>query len=123
MTSSMKESAFLKIPLFQDIPYDELMRIVNELPVQTYEPGAYLFRDGDPGEELYVLKEGHLEIVLAEDSPDEMLLKVCGPGEYVGEMGLILADGKRTATARAKDLLQVWVVSRAKFTQVLQRYP
>ncbi len=119
----MNESAFLKIPLFQDIPSDDLARMVNELPVETYEPGAYLFRDGDPGENLYVVKQGNLEILLAADSADEMLLKICGPGEYVGEMGLILADGKRTATVRAKDHVQTWVMSRGKFTQVLQRWP
>jgi phosphoserine phosphatase RsbU/P len=119
----MNESAFMKIPLFQDIPADDLVSMVAELPVQTYEPGAYLFRDGDPGEHLYVVKEGNLEVILAADSPDEMLLKVCGPGEYVGEMGLILADGKRTATVRAKNRVQTWVMSRAKFTQVLHRWP
>ena len=108
----MNESAFLKIPLFQDVPAEDLARIVSELPIQTYEPGSYLFRDGDVGENLYVVKEGHLEILLAEDTPDEMLLKICAPGEYAGEMGLILADGKRTATARAQDRVQAWVMSR-----------
>ncbi len=117
------ESAFLKIPLFQDVPPADLVRMEDELPVETYEPGTYLFRDGDPGENLYVVKDGQLEIVLAAGSADEMLLKICGPGEYVGEMGLILADGKRTATVRAKTRAQTWVMSRAKFTQVLQRWP
>src|SRR5512143_2724268 len=119
----MNETAFLNIHLFHDITSDVLVKMVNELPIQTYEPGSYLFRDGDPGENLYVVKEGNLEILLAADSPDEMLLKICGPGEYVGEMGLILADGKRTATVRAKDRVRTWVMSRAKFTQVLQRWP
>ena len=56
-----------------------------------------------PGEHLYVVREGELEVVLAPGSADEMLLKVIGPGEYVGEMGLILKDGKRTATVRVQD--------------------
>ncbi len=119
----MHETAFLKIPLFQDIPTDDLLKMVSELPIETYEPGTYLFRDGDPGENLYVVKEGSLEVVLGADSPDELLLKVCGPGEYVGEMGLILVDGKRTATVRARDRVRAWVMSRVKFTQVLQRWP
>ncbi|HTP01617.1 MAG TPA: SpoIIE family protein phosphatase [Anaerolineales bacterium] len=117
------ESAFLSVPLFREIPADDLVRMVNELPIETFEPGSYLFRDGDPGENLFVVKDGHLEIVLAEGSPDEMLLKICGPGEYVGEMGLILADGKRTATVRAQDRVQTWVMSRGKFTEVLHRWP
>ena len=115
--------AFFQIPLFHDIPADELLRMIRELPIQTYEPGTYLFRDGDHGENLYVVKDGTLDVVLAADSPDEMLLKVCGPGEYVGEMGLLMADGKRTATVRAKTRVQAWVMDRAKFTQILQRWP
>lgn len=119
----MNETAFLKIPLFRNVPPDDLLKMVNELPVETYEPGAYLFRDGDPGDNLYVVIEGALEIVLAAGTPDELLLRVCGPGEYVGEMGLILPDGKRTATVRAKEKARTWVMGRAKFTQVLQRWP
>ena len=119
----MDESAFLKIPLFQEVPPADLLKMVNELPIESYKAGAYLFRDGDPGENLYVVIDGILEIVLAAGSPDEMLLKTCGPGEYVGEMGLILADGKRTATVRAKTQTRTWVMSRSKFVEALQRWP
>jgi sigma-B regulation protein RsbU (phosphoserine phosphatase) len=119
----MDETVFLKIPLFQNIPSRDLFKMVNELPVEEFGAGAYLFRDGDPGENLYVLRNGSLEIVLAADTPDELLLRTCGPGEYVGEMGLILPDGKRTATVRAKTDTSTWVVSRPKFAQMLQRWP
>ncbi len=119
----MDESAFLNIPLFQDVPPNELVKLVKDLPVETYERGSYLFRDGDPGENLYVVQDGHLEVVLGAESADEMFLKICGPGEYVGEMGLILVEGKRTATVRAKERTRVWVMSRAKFMQALQRWP
>src|SRR5574341_673881 len=119
----MDETVFLKIPLFQNVPSRDLFKMVNELPVEKFAAGAYLFRDGDPGENLYVVRDGALEIVLAADTPDELLLRICGPGEYVGEMGLILADGKRTATVRAKADTTTWVVSRPKFVQMLQRWP
>ena len=119
----MDESVFQKIPLFANVPPDEIIKMVRGLPVRSYDAGEYLFRDGDPGEHLYVVMDGALEIVLAADSPDELLLRVCGPGEYVGEMGLILQDGKRTASVRAKEKSHTWVLSRAKFTQILQQWP
>src|SRR5258708_6906222 len=119
----MDESVFQKIPLFHDVPSSELFQMVNELPIETYEAGAVLFRDGDPGEHLYVVMDGALEILLGAGSSDEMLLRVCGPGEYVGEMGLILPDGRRTATVRARAKTRTWVMSRAKFAQMLQRWP
>jgi sigma-B regulation protein RsbU (phosphoserine phosphatase) len=52
-----------------------------------------------------------------------MLLRVIGPGEYVGEMGLILEDGKRTATVRARKESHLWVMSRARFDEMLHRWP
>jgi phosphoserine phosphatase RsbU/P len=119
----MDESIFLNIPLFRDIPVSEMSEIVNGLPLETYEPGSYLFRDGDRGDNLYVVREGSLEVVLAADTPDEMLLKICGPGEYVGEMGLILPDGRRSATVRAKTTTRTWIMSSGKFNAMLQRWP
>jgi serine phosphatase RsbU (regulator of sigma subunit) len=119
----MDEKVFLNIPLFRDIPPAEMAQIVSSLPMATYEAGAYLFRDGDPGENLYVVREGQLEVVLAAESSDEMLLKVVGSGEYVGEMGLILEDGKRTATVRAQTKARTWVMSRARFNEMLLRWP
>jgi phosphoserine phosphatase RsbU/P len=120
---SMPESAFLNVPLFRDIPRADMANIVSQLPVETFEPGAYLFRDGDPGDNLYVVREGELEVILAAESPDEMLLKVVGPGDYVGEMGLILSDGKRTATVRARTPAQTWVMNRDTFRRLLERWP
>ncbi len=119
----MDESVFLKIPLFQDVPSSELFQMVNELPVETYEAGAYIFREGEAGENLYVVMDGSLEVLLGADSPDEMLLRTCGPGEYIGEMSLILPDGKRTASVRSKTRTRTWVMSCTKFQEILKRWP
>jgi sigma-B regulation protein RsbU (phosphoserine phosphatase) len=119
----MDEKVFLSIPLFKDIPPAEMAAIVSSLPTATFAAGAYLFRDGDAGDNLFVVRDGELEVVLAAESPDEMLLRVIGPGEYVGEMGLILEDGKRTATVRARKESRAWVMSRARFDEMLHRWP
>jgi sigma-B regulation protein RsbU (phosphoserine phosphatase) len=119
----MDESVFLKIPLFQDVPSAELFQVVRELPVETYAPGAYIFREGDTGEKLYVVMDGSLEVLLGAESSDELLLRTCGPGEYIGEMSLILPDGRRTATVRAKEQTRAWVMSRSKFQEIIQRWP
>ncbi|HUH97581.1 MAG TPA: SpoIIE family protein phosphatase [Anaerolineales bacterium] len=119
----MDESVFLKIPLFQDVPSSELFQMVNELPVETYEGGAYIFREGEAGENLYVVMDGSLEVLLGADSADELLLRTCGPGEYIGEMSLILPEGKRTATVRAKTRTRAWVMSHSKFQEIIRRWP
>ncbi|NUQ58804.1 MAG: cyclic nucleotide-binding domain-containing protein [Anaerolineales bacterium] len=123
MTESQNTLLFLKIPLFKDLSFVELRDLFNELPLESHEAGAYLFREGDPGDSLYVVKSGNLEIVLAPDTADEMRLRFCGPGEYVGEMSLILKRGKRTAAVRAAELTQTWVMTRDKFNECIQRWP
>ncbi len=119
----MDESAFRKIPLFRDDPSTELFKLVKELPVENFRAGSYLFKEGDAGESLYVVIDGALEILMGADSTDELLLRTCGPGEYIGEMSLILPEGKRTASVRAKMETRTWVMSQQKFKESLQRWP
>ena len=119
----MDEKIFLNIPLFRDIPPDAMAEIVSSLPTASFEAGEYLFREGQPGEHLYVVREGELEVILAPGSADEMFLKLIGPGEYVGEMGLILKGGRRTATVRSRTAARAWIMSRALFNDLLQRWP
>lgn len=119
----MDQSVFRKIPLFKDLPLPELYKLVHELPVEVYESGVYLFREGDRGESLYVVIDGQLEVLLAADTPEEMLLRVLGTGEYVGEMSLIMPEGQRTASVRTREPTRVWTMSRAKFHESIQRWP
>lgn len=119
----MDKTVFLKIPLFKELPHLELFKLVSQLPIERLKSGEYVFREGDPGDSLYVVESGKLEIVLAGGSQDEMLLRVCGPGEYVGEMSLIMPKGKRTAGVRALEDSKLFVMSREKFNEVLRQYP
>jgi len=114
---------FLKIPLFRKVPKADLYELMDQLPLEEHAKGEYLFHAGEEGDSLYLIKSGTLEIVLAGDTADEMLLRVCGPGEYVGEMSLIMPQGKRTASVRAGEDAHVLVMSRAKFGEVLERWP
>ena len=123
MTGPSDTSLFLKIPLFKDLSREDLFSLVNELPVESYNGGDYLFYEGEPGNSLYVVKSGQIEVVLAGGTNDEMHLRFCGPGEYVGEMSLILKQGKRTASVRTTESSQLWMMTRDKFNECLQRWP
>jgi phosphoserine phosphatase RsbU/P len=116
-------TAFLRIPLFRKIPKVEMYQLVNQLPTEEYEAGSYIFHAGEDGDSLYVVSSGRLEIVLAGGTEDEMLLRVCGPGEYVGEMSLIMPQGRRTASVRVKEDARVLKMSREKFNEILERWP
>jgi phosphoserine phosphatase RsbU/P len=119
----MDETIFLKIPLFKKMPKVDLFQLVDQLPVENYEAGSFLFREGERGDSLFIITKGKLEIVLAPNTKDEMLLRTCGPGECVGEMSLIMPQGMRTASARLKEDCTVRVMTRQKFNDLLLQYP
>jgi sigma-B regulation protein RsbU (phosphoserine phosphatase) len=55
--------------------------------------------------------------------PDEWLLSVRGPGEYIGEMSLLNLDGLRTATVRTATAAELLEMTRDDFDALLNRWP
>jgi serine phosphatase RsbU (regulator of sigma subunit) len=119
----MKTNLLAKIPLFSVLPADELDHLQSMLKVKTLQAGEILFREGERGEHFYILTNGKLEILLGIDTKEELLLNTLGPGEYLGEMSLIVPGGERTATARASKESVLLVLSRDEFTALIEHYP
>ena len=93
--------AFLrKIPLFADLPEEDLKRLCEMAEEVRLAPGQVLFEEGSPGDRAYVILEGELEVIKASPERD-VLLAARGPGEVIGEMAL-LENQSRIATVRAK---------------------
>lgn len=64
---------------------------------RTYT-GEVLFRRGDLGTTMYVIVEGTIEL----DFGDDLITKRLGPGEFFGELGLLIGDHARSADATAR---------------------
>jgi serine phosphatase RsbU (regulator of sigma subunit) len=112
-----------RIPLFASLPEDEMARVAHALKEGRYAAGEALFIEGDAGDRFYIISAGQLEVVKALGTPDERVIGVRGPGDYVGEMSLILVDGKRTASIRARTPLHTLEMTRADFDTLLHRQP
>ncbi|MBY0279218.1 cyclic nucleotide-binding domain-containing protein [Candidatus Binatia bacterium] len=87
-----------------------------------FEPGETVFRQGDPGDLVYSIVSGEVEIIREMPDGEERLLATMGPGEYFGEMALI-SDAARTATVRARTSLEVVAMGRADFTTLYAYVP
>ena len=89
-----------KVPLFEDLPEADLLRICEDVEEMPLSSGEQLFAEGATGDRAYVIMEGQLEILKASSGRD-VLLAVREPGEVVGEMAL-LEEAPRMASARAR---------------------
>ena len=85
----MTTNLLARIPFFTDLPIDELDRILAQLEVVNLRSGEILFREGDAGEHMYIVVSGDLEILMAPDTDNELILNRVPQGEYIGEMSLI----------------------------------
>ena len=83
--------------------------------------GEWLWRQGDPGDSLYVVLTGRLEAVLEHPAPARVL-RVVGRGQAVGELAL-LTDATRSASVRARRDSELLKVSREAFERLLNERP
>lgn len=112
-----------RVPLFARLPSVEVDVPAATLPSAAYAGGALLFREGEPGDHLYLVMEGEVEVVKALGSAEERVLNVFGPGSMLGEMSLLTPGETRSAGARARGDVEVVTMARVDFETLLRRYP
>jgi serine phosphatase RsbU (regulator of sigma subunit) len=112
-----------QIPLLASLPAGERAELVASLQMITLSPGALLLREGDPGDSFYTVVSGQVEILKALETEDERLLRVQGPGTFLGELSVLEQGGLRTASVRARTPVTLLTMSRAEFQALLQRRP
>lgn len=121
--TNLSASLLTRIPLFSQLPFDELNLLLNALDRVRLNSGDILFKEGEPAEHLYIVARGQLEINMASGTANELILNVINEGEYIGEMGIIMPGGKRTAGARARGDVLLLSMSRTQFQDLLHRHP
>jgi signal transduction histidine kinase/predicted CoA-binding protein len=115
------EKFLRNVPLFADLPKDDLARLAESVEDIRLDGGQVLFEQGDAGKRAYVIREGELEI-LKEAEGREVLLAVRKPGEVIGEMSL-LHEAPRSATVRAKGPARLFAIRFDDFENLLDTSP
>jgi signal transduction histidine kinase len=90
--------------------------------IRSFRAGGVIFAAGDPGDGLYVIETGRVQISAVVGSGDPRPLASIGPGEFFGEMAVV-DDGPRSATAVAETDVTTFFVNRAEMMVMLGRHP
>jgi CRP/FNR family cyclic AMP-dependent transcriptional regulator len=80
--------------------------------------GAVLFRQGDPGDDMFVVAQGRIRLTIGRGG-HETEVNVLGPGEFFGELSLLTGE-PRSATATAVDDSTLLAIGRDVFTMLVQ---
>jgi len=108
--------------LFSRLPAVELARLLAELKEIAIPAGGVIFRRGDPGDALYVVRAGVAESRAGAGGPNDPILGFFQPGDNFGEMAL-LNDETRSATVVAVTDVDLWVLSRERFNHLVEQTP
>ncbi len=110
------------IPLFRPLDSVERAALAQVVEAIQLPAGHVLFDYGDPGDALFVIRSGQVEVFLTDDTGTRIVLEQHGPGDFFGEVGL-LAPGPRTASAVVIEDLAALRVDREDLEQLLRMHP
>jgi len=88
----------------------------------SVKAGSYLLKEGDPGTDIFFVKEGKMSVVRKGANGANIVISTVGAGEMVGEMGFLLHKN-RTASVMAITDCHLIVIPKEKFESVLSGQP
>lgn len=89
---------------------------------QHFEPGEYVFRQGEVGDRMYIVLSGQAEVVRVDEGREEMILAQLGAGEYFGEMAL-LQKATRNASVRCLEAMNTLSIPKKEFNVLSASLP
>lgn len=128
-TGDQSTSAILRANmLFRDLTKAELKFLERCVHARHYQPGEPVFRQGEVGVGMYIIVQGRVEIYVqdplapTEESRDIYITQL-SPGDFFGELSLVEENGRRTATAIAREETTLIGFFKPDLREILARRP
>jgi len=109
------------VPLFKNIPSDQLEPLRKASVHQVYGAGAPIFRQGDIPKFMYIVERGLVDIILPTMSEDVTLASF-EAGSFFGELA-VFDHQPRTATARAATDTELLCIPHEVIADLVERHP
>jgi PPM family protein phosphatase len=110
----LKRELLARMRLFRPLSERELLRVLQVTDVLEYEPDEYVMKQGDTGDELFIVLEGKVDVLRGEAH-----ITTLEQGAHVGEMALV-RNQPRSASVRANGPAELMVIRRRDFFELLR---
>jgi NTE family protein len=115
------EDSLQRIPFFRGLPPDVVSAIAAKLRYVHYRHGEVVFLEGSVGDSLYLIESGQVKISTGSGI-DEKLINYLGPGNFFGEMAILL-NQRRSANVTVVIDADFWVLRKFDLDELLEEYP
>src|SRR5258708_34188029 len=111
-----------EVPFFALLDEQERTTLAERIDVVTVPAGKVLYNAGDPGDSLYVVRSGEVEVFFKNGTGDRIVLETARVGDFFGETSL-MDGGPRTASAVVIRDLEALVVDRGDLDELFRLRP
>jgi HEAT repeat protein/ATP/ADP translocase len=111
-----------RVPLFEGLAPEDLQRIAATCNERAYPAGEALVREGDVGNELFVLMAGTVRVVRDQADGTERMIRTYQAGDHIGELA-VLRDRPRAASVIAESDVRVTVIDGENLKAILRERP
>lgn len=115
-------SLLAEVPLFQLLDADERAALAQMMEQASIAAGDVLFREGEPGDRMYVVCSGAVELTTTDKLGQKLVLTTAARGDLFGELSL-LDQGARNARATVLEAAELLVLDRATLMDFIRRKP
>ena len=119
---SPEVSLLAEVPLFQLLDADERSALAKLMEHARFPAGHRIFQEGEPGDRMYVICSGVVELATTDKLGQKLILATAGRGDLFGELAL-LDHGGRTARATVLEESELLVLDRATLIDFIRRRP
>jgi CRP/FNR family cyclic AMP-dependent transcriptional regulator len=111
-----------EVPIFELLDDAERSALAQMMECREFKAGSVLFEYGDPGGEIFILRNGDVEVFVENHEGEKIVLAENARGDVVGELSF-LDGGARTATAFAREDTQTLSMHRDRLMTFIDKHP
>lgn len=113
----------MRWPIFDGVPEDDVQQVLSIARRRTFARGEVVFHADDPADTVHLIVSGRFAARVQTPLGDSAILTVLGPGAIFGELALLGADQRRTATIEALERAETRSIFRDDFQALRTRHP
>lgn len=111
-----------EVPIFELLDDEEREALAQMLDCRNFKAGDNIFKYGDQGGEIYILRSGRVELYVESTDGEKIILAENEHGDVIGELSF-LDGGLRTATALAREDTETLTMHRDRLLEFIDKHP
>ncbi|KAM9826027.1 cyclic nucleotide-gated channel beta-3-like isoform 3-T5 [Syngnathus typhle] len=123
MAVDVNYSIVSKVALFQGCDRQMVFDMLTRLKSVVYLPGDFVCKKGEIGREMYIIKQGEVQVVGGPDL--QTVFVTIRAGSVFGEISLLAGGGgnRRTANVKAHGFANLFILDKKDLAEILVHYP